>query len=141
MNASKVSQERIADYIFAGKSIFTLKNATTGNRFTYKLTRKKNLKEGDEDVIFVKVLSRPDNTSDYTFIGTVFGKSRYRHSSKSPFGADCTSTKAIGWLVDNINRLPQNIEVWHEGRCGRCGRKLTVPESIRSGLGPECATR
>jgi hypothetical protein len=30
--------------------------------------------------------------------------------------------------------------VWHEGRCGRCGRKLTVPESIESGFGPECAS-
>ena len=27
---------------------------------------------------------------------------------------------------------------WHEGRCGRCGRKLTVPESIEAGYGPEC---
>lgn len=25
------------------------------------------------------------------------------------------------------------------GRCGRCGRRLTDPESIRRGIGPECA--
>jgi hypothetical protein len=31
-----------------------------------------------------------------------------------------------------------NLEIWHEGRCGRCGRKLTVPESIHNGYGPEC---
>ena len=31
------------------------------------------------------------------------------------------------------------LEVWHEGRCGRCNRALTVPESIASGIGPECA--
>jgi len=28
--------------------------------------------------------------------------------------------------------------VFHEGACGRCGRTLTVPESIASGFGPEC---
>jgi hypothetical protein len=28
--------------------------------------------------------------------------------------------------------------VWHEGSCARCGKKLTVPESIESGFGPEC---
>ena len=138
MNAKRLENNSVSQFVYAGKAIFTLKNAQTGNRFTYKLSRKKSLKEGDEDVLFVKVLSRPDNNSDYTFIGTIFGKSRYRHSPKSPFGPETTSSKAIDWLVNNIDRLPQNIEVWHEGRCGRCGRRLTVPESIQRGLGPEC---
>jgi len=26
-------------------------------------------------------------------------------------------------------------------RCGRCGRVLTVPESVESGFGPECIGR
>lgn len=30
-------------------------------------------------------------------------------------------------------------KVHHEGRCGKCGRRLTVPESIETGLGPECS--
>lgn len=34
--------------------------------------------------------------------------------------------------------IPPSLEVWHEGRCGRCGRALTVPESIASGIGPVC---
>lgn len=38
-------------------------------------------------------------------------------------------------IVASLSRL----QVWHEGRCGRCGRKLTVPSSIETGLGPECA--
>jgi hypothetical protein len=37
--------------------------------------------------------------------------------------------------------LPKGLKVHHEGRCCRCGRKLTVPESIETGLGPECASR
>jgi hypothetical protein len=140
MNA-KLNNSQVASFVFGGKSIFTVRNVNTGNRFTYKMTRKKSLKEGEEDVVFVKVLSGSDNNSDYTFIGTVFGQSRYRHSPKSQFGADTQSSKAIDWVVKNINSLPSNIEVWHEGRCGRCGRKLTVPESIESGFGPECVTK
>ena len=31
------------------------------------------------------------------------------------------------------------FEFRHEGRCGRCGRALTVPESIDTGFGPHCA--
>jgi hypothetical protein len=34
--------------------------------------------------------------------------------------------------------MPDGVVIWHEGRCGRCGRRLTVPESIESGYGPEC---
>lgn len=140
MNA-KLDNSQVADFIFGGKSIFTIRNVVSGNRFTYKMTRKKSLKEGEDDVVFVKVLSRPDNTSDYTFIGTVFRKETYRHSPKSPFGSEAMSSKAIEWVVRNVNSLPPNIEVWHEGRCARCGRKLTVPESIQSGFGPECGSR
>ena len=34
--------------------------------------------------------------------------------------------------------LPEFVEVWHEGCCGKCGKRLTVPSSIENGLGPEC---
>lgn len=136
---AKLENNQVSSFILGGKSIFTVRNVVTGNRFTYKLTRKKSLKEGDDDVVFVKVLSRPDNTSDYTFIGTIFGGTTYKHSSKSPFGSDAMSSKAIDWLVRNAKSLPENVEVWHEGKCARCGRKLTVPDSIQSGFGPECS--
>lgn len=33
------------------------------------------------------------------------------------------------------------VEVWHDGKCGRCRRDLTVPESVARGLGPECAEK
>jgi len=136
----KLNQQKVVEFIFGGKSTFTVRNVETGNRFTYMLTRKKSLKEGDEDVIFVKVLNGSDNNNDYTFLGTIFGKKEYKHSPKSRFGANCQSTKAIEWLVRNIRSLPPKVEVWHEGKCARCGRKLTVPESIESGFGPECGS-
>src|ERR1019366_4832357 len=53
-----------------------------------------------------------------------------------------SDTRVLAWnyLWDRVLRglLPANLEVWHEGKCGRCGRKLTVPESIERGIGPEC---
>lgn len=137
MNAA-LAHSQIPVFVFGGKSIFTILNTETGNRFTYKLTRKKDIKEGQQDIIFVKVLTRPDNNSDYTFIGTIFGQSQYKHSPKSQFGSECQSSKVIDWLVKNINRLPSKIEVWHEGKCGICGKKLTDPESIKQGFGPKC---
>jgi len=47
------------------------------------------------------------------------------------------------WFWANLDRgtFPTNFEFWHEGRCAACARRLTVPESIARGLGPECAGR
>ena len=58
-------------------------------------------------------------------------------------GADAPSRKAFTWFWNRLRAdadLSQ-CEVWHEGRCGRCSRVLTVPESLQTGLGPVCASR
>jgi hypothetical protein len=49
--------------------------------------------------------------------------------------------RAFDWMWTHLLRdaIPGMLEIWHEGRCGRCSRKLTVPESLKSGFGPECA--
>ena len=41
-------------------------------------------------------------------------------------------------VVHNRNNLPEDISVYHSGRCGCCGRVLTDPEAISRGFGPEC---
>ena len=35
--------------------------------------------------------------------------------------------------------LYPTVKVFHSGKCGKCGKKLTTPESIKSGLGPYCS--
>ena len=47
------------------------------------------------------------------------------------------------WFVSLLSG-PDNensFTVHHEGKCGCCGRSLTVPESIKRGIGPECWSR
>jgi hypothetical protein len=34
--------------------------------------------------------------------------------------------------------LPDHWDVFHQGKCGRCGKPLTTPESVERGIGPEC---
>jgi hypothetical protein len=53
---------------------------------------------------------------------------------------DAPSARAFDWTWRHIARgiMPDALEIWHEGRCGRCARRLTVPESIAQGFGPEC---
>jgi len=93
----------------------------------------------------------------------------YQHGRKSRIGEDAPSAKGIAWFVRHLGRLlslrqelanadmfakPEveaniakvetvlnQLLYYHEGRCGRCARRLTVPESIINGIGPECAKR
>lgn len=123
-------------FILAGNATFTLLNTKTGNRFTYKVTQPK-----ENTLHFVKVLTGNDNENDFTFIGTIFNGKDFRYSKKSSLSFSAQSVQAFIFCFNRIlnNSLPSKVQVYHEGRCGKCGRKLTVPESVESGFGPECA--
>jgi hypothetical protein len=138
-NAAKLSDGvRARAFILAGDARFTFVSAKTGQRYTYRVTQPK-----DGVPHFVKVLTGPDNETAYTFLGTIFESATYRHGRRSRIGQDASSAKAFAWAWGNIARgiLPESLEVWHEGRCCCCGRALTTPESIASGIGPVCAAK
>jgi Family of unknown function (DUF6011) len=123
-------------FALAGHAIFTAHNPATGNRFTYKVSQC----DDKPDLYFVGVLTGPDNTNDYQYLGTI-RDTQYTHGRKSRIGADAPSAKAFDWLWRHRDRLPPSLDLHHEGRCCRCGRLLTVPESVTSGVGPECAKK
>lgn len=134
MRAQLTTVERVVQFIQGGNATITLRSVKTGVRFTYKI------RESDDGrVFFVGLLRGSNNESDYSFLGTI-RNGVYTHGRKSRITADTQSAKAFTWfwrMVSN-NQLPDTVECWHEGRCGRCGRTLTVPESIADGFGPEC---
>lgn len=122
-------------FCLAGRAVFTLRNALTENRFTYRIRARR--RHG----YFVGVLRGPDNESAYTQIGTIEGYQRgprfipvYRENQGQ-------SLRVFAWAWPRIvaGTLPPEIEFHHAGRCGRCNRLLTTPESIASGIGPKCA--
>lgn len=136
-------------FIEGGKASFTVVSKKTGERLTFLARRPKEdpLRPGLRP-IWLSVLTGPDNTTDYGFLGTLWVKSSgattYRPGAMTSIGPDAPSQRAAQWLADGLGApnggavLFRHAEFWHEGRCGRCGRKLTVPESIASGFGPEC---
>lgn len=126
--------QNVRQFMLAGNATITVVNEQTGNRFTFKVRQPAKGKPH-----FVQVLTGPDNTSDYTFLGTIFNAQDYRHGKRSSISQNAPSAKVFGWFWSHLDNLPAQVHVYHEGRCGRCGRKLTVPESIQSGFGPECA--
>ncbi len=138
MHGAKLDHNKASEFIVAGKATFTVVNSKTSNRFTYFIKKKKTA-----DVWFVSVLRGPDNMSDYSYFGCIVGGLFKFSTKKSVIAEDSQSVKVFAYLYSKLitNTLPEFIEIWHEGRCGKCGRKLTVPESIKSGMGPECGHR
>lgn len=126
-------------FILGGNATFTLVSKGTGARFTYKVR-----KPSEKSPHFVSLMNGPDNENSYAFLGSIFNGSVYAHGRKSSIGSDAPSAKGFVWLWNNLANkdvCPSVAEFHHEGRCCCCGRKLTTPESITAGIGPECAKR
>lgn len=128
--------ESIRRFVTAGNATVTLSSKKTGDRVTLKF---RGVKE-KPDLYFVNAMADNDNEGYYAYLG-LLDRGSLRRTSKSRFSEDCKSFKAAKFFCDHIlgaGRLPDQLEVRHEGRCGRCARKLTTPESIDRGIGPEC---
>ena len=134
----------IKRFILAGKSIFTLESIRTGKWFTYKVNKKefKNRETGIEKTFyFVNILRGSSNDSDYTYLGTINPKFHLNTTKNSKISIDAISFKALNFFMTFLRKdeLHDEINFYHEGICGRCGRRLTTPMSVSIGLGPICA--
>lgn len=131
MKTHKLNNSDALKFMFSGNSIATFVNTKTDNRFTFKVKQKKYT-----NLFFVSVLTGADT---YTYIGTVVS-GEFRHGKKSKITKESQSVRVFQYVLTNLinSSLPNFVEVWHEGRCGKCGKTLTVPTSIANGLGPEC---
>lgn len=131
------SADDVRRYMTAGKAVVTVTSKATGASYTYKVAQAKNRASR----FFVSVLTGPNNTSDFTYVGTWDEGDSLRLTKASRFTCDAPAYKAAAFTIEMVCRkgmLPKAMEIRHEGKCGRCARALTVPESIDRGIGPEC---
>lgn len=136
-------------FVLAGNATFTLVSERTGARFTYKVRLADRRPNDPRRSWFVSLLSGPNNEADYVYVGMIregFGNDgpAFRTTAKTKASPDAPSIKAIGFAVHALydrGEIPAGLQVWHEGRCCRCGRVLTVPSSIENGIGPDCAEK
>ena len=128
-------------FMLAGHAYVTFQSERTGTRFTYRIAQG-TPRPGDSRPAphFVAVLTGPDH---YEYLGTIFNRAAYAHGRKSRIGASALSNVAFTWVWAKLSagKMPHDLGVWHEGRCGVCSRRLTTPASIERGLGDVCARR
>jgi len=132
--------KKALDFILAGKATVTLVSKATGTRFTYRVNR-----PNDTSPHFVRLLTGADNRNSYSYMGRIADGTRYIHDKRNQAGnVASASAKGFKWVLYKLiarefDFVDDKVEIWHSGKCGRCGRTLTVPESIESGIGPVCA--
>lgn len=142
--------DQVLAFMFGGEATLTFKSKLSGNHYTYcikagKITEAEKA-EGKKAPYFVYVMWGSDNENDYKYMGMISfwqGVWSFRLTKKS-FENKLTDghkqVLAFRWAFDAVinGAMPRGVEIWHEGRCSRCHRKLSDPVSIEQGFGPFC---
>ena len=131
------------EFILAGNSYFTAQSDKSKNHLTFKVTKCE-----DKEMFFVAVCNTYDG---YMFIGNLYANIErtsfnFVKSKKLKEDKDQLSIIVFKFIIDNyllpgiVRTFPNTMTFYHHGKCGKCGRVLTTPESIKRGLGPFCAS-
>lgn len=127
-------------FCLAGHATVTLRSQKTEKRYTFRINLCKDRETGEpKGLWFVSLLDGPDNENDYQYVG-VLDVHGFRTTGKSRFAKDSQVVKGFEYFWRHIcaDHMPPHMDVFHSGNCGRCGRKLTTPDSVTRGIGPIC---
>lgn len=133
----------LRDFMYAGKAKLSIRSEKTGKHFTYKIRKAPNA----PDTWFVWRLVK----AGYIYLGTIFPSDEqiphksFRATRKTlPIIRTDPAYEGFVWFfrkMEELNDIPPNVTVYHEGKCGMCGIELTDPISIAEGYGPTCRKR
>ena len=125
---------------------WTIKSSKTGEHRTFKVHTQDEKSEFAPGKRIVSLLTGSENDSDSSYTGFAFIDEDGIHVWSKKRGDGLWETYAdMLWSLS----LDQGFSLWAqkgftimgEGRCIRCNRLLTTPESVMLGIGPVCAGR
>lgn len=136
-------------FILAGNATFTVEIPEAFQKgkahYTFNVKKSEASERWPNESWFITMLTGPDNTNDYTYLGLLLptiGKVILTKKSQFPGSSYPVKllTRLLACLWEDSNNLFEDLgfKLHHEGSCGRCGRVLTTPESVERGIGPEC---
>lgn len=133
-------------FMLAGMSEFILISGKTGKRLVYKLDKKESNKSKDGEKQYVYWLNTAEKNGTMIYAGVLFfdsndSKFKFGKGARGNLTNDDIRVKSILYVLNALQKgkTDINVTVMHTGKCGKCGKKLTDPESIAIGLGPKCA--
>lgn len=140
---SNVNPLNLPKLFFAGRACLTFRNTEKGTHMTVKVKQAKDKTDRKKKlpIFFVTVSLLGDSETGHIFAATIFRETMT--IKLSPRAKETPQLSAVVGFIWNAIQKPEilntrKVALLHEGRCCRCGLPLTHPESITSGLGPEC---
>jgi hypothetical protein len=133
-----INPNHFAIAALAGKAQLTITNPATGQWIKIKMKRRKDRTTGQpSNCYFMSLALLGDGEIGYRYVGAFFSDTnRFKRAAN----ISDREIQITDWLVRALANPAslRNTEIQHAGACCKCGRKLTHPESIESGFGPEC---
>lgn len=116
----------------------TITNPATGGHRTFRIRTQKDDANFAPGKRIVSLLTGTDNEASYTGFGFVFDRGIVLWKKRRT-----AIFKSYKDMLENPAKWEEkhDLEYLYEGQCRRCNRTLTVPESIKTGIGPICAGR
>lgn len=126
MSKGLIPHNKVKQFMLAGKALIVIHSKTTNSNFQYHIKQKK----AGTYYIYFGVFR--------LYIGYITkGECSLKYGTNDS-EAVRKGIEVFEWVWKRIDRLPPNVEIYHWGTCGACGRPLTDPISITHGIGPEC---
>ena len=134
----------VFNFIFAGDSTFKLVSRSSGKKMTFRVKQAKPKVDGGEKPNVFFVMAQHDGRMKYIGVIADWTKGQFRTTRGTKIPVNSLEIKAFQWFWGVMRQgwkekqLPETVEFWHSGKCGRCGKQLTDEPSIACGYGPTC---
>ena len=126
-NPNRILVEDFTPYAVGGKANFTVKG---NGLYHFKISKK----AGPVWFVYAK------EDGDWKYLGFIKKDFVFLQGEKSEFREDSKVAMCFNFIWSKgLESEPCNlVEIWYDGVCSRCGRKITDEISIKRGLGPTC---
>lgn len=122
---------------------YTIESPKGGWR-TFRIHTQKATAKFAPNERIVSLLTGPDNSNDFTRFGFLKADGQillWRKHRTETFEQYAKMLRQFMLLGDECQIARMGYKIKVSRCCRRCNRKLTTPESIDAGIGPECAGR
>lgn len=138
-SAKLTTCEDIKEYCMGGRAVVTLLSPATKVHHTYYFLKPRNEDVFPDDVRFVYAV----HAEQKLFYLGMIEQDKFRLTRASRFDNHTDIVKGARYIMRMMadSRTLDRMELYHEGICSVCGRALTNPKSLKSGIGPKCRKR
>jgi hypothetical protein len=138
MSNYSISAENLKHFINnEGKKLngapFTIRSKKSGKDYTFKISQ---VPFKDNNYLHIKVETEYLN---FKYMGW------YRDGKiiNKKLEVNTPASQAVSWFLrqmfsNNFDNLNQSLDIFHLGKCLKCGKTLTDSNSIEIGFGPVC---